>query len=90
VSDQTITFLVLAAVVVVVSESLDATGVTAWARQQLVARVGESRTRLLVVSASAHRCSGGSEHGTERRVRTPEAPRLAFPAMLWLQRNRYL
>ena len=32
----------------VVSESLDATGVTAWAGQQLVARVGESRTRLLV------------------------------------------
>ena len=33
----------------VVSESLDATGVTAWAGQQLVARVGESRTRLLVL-----------------------------------------
>ena len=32
----------------VVSESLDATGVTAWAGQLLVARVGESRTRLLV------------------------------------------
>lgn len=33
----------------IVSESLDATGVTAWAGQQLVARVGESRTRLLVL-----------------------------------------
>jgi di/tricarboxylate transporter len=33
----------------VVSESLDATGVTAWAGQQLVLRVGESRTRLLVL-----------------------------------------
>ena len=33
----------------VVSESLDATGVTAWAGQQLVARVGESRMRLLVL-----------------------------------------
>jgi di/tricarboxylate transporter len=33
----------------VVSESLDATGVTAWAGQQLVARVGKSRTRLLVL-----------------------------------------
>ena len=33
----------------VVSESLDATGVTAWAGQQLIARVGESRTRLLVL-----------------------------------------
>jgi di/tricarboxylate transporter len=33
----------------VVSESLDATGVTAWMGKQLVARVGESRTRLLVL-----------------------------------------
>jgi di/tricarboxylate transporter len=33
----------------VVSESLDATGVTAWAGEQLVVRVGESRTRLLVM-----------------------------------------
>src|SRR6185436_16967740 len=33
----------------VVSESLDATGVTAWAGQELVAHVGESRTRLLVL-----------------------------------------
>jgi di/tricarboxylate transporter len=33
----------------VVSESLDATGVTAWAGEQLVDRVGESRTRLLVL-----------------------------------------
>ena len=96
VSDQTITFLVLAAVVVVfvldrlpvavvavgtslslwatgvldlnqalagfgdpavlfiaslfvVSESLDATGVTAWAGQMLIERVGESRRRLLVL-----------------------------------------
>jgi di/tricarboxylate transporter len=32
----------------VVSESLQETGVTAWAGQQLVGRVGESRTRLLV------------------------------------------
>jgi Na+/H+ antiporter NhaD/arsenite permease-like protein len=32
----------------VVSESLDATGITAWAGQLLVGRVGESRTRLLV------------------------------------------
>jgi di/tricarboxylate transporter len=96
VSDQTITFLVLAAVVVVfildrlpvavvavatalslwatgvldlnqalagfgdpavlfiaalfvVSESLDATGVTAWAGEHLTARVGDSRTRLLLL-----------------------------------------
>jgi di/tricarboxylate transporter len=33
----------------IVAESLDATGVTAWAGQQLVAQVGESRTRLIVL-----------------------------------------
>jgi hypothetical protein len=55
VSDTTITFLILGAVIVVfvlgrlpvavvVSESLDATRVSAWARQQLIALVGESRT----------------------------------------------
>jgi di/tricarboxylate transporter len=33
----------------VVSESLDATGITAWAGQELVAHVGESRRRLLVL-----------------------------------------
>jgi hypothetical protein len=59
----------------VVSESLDATGVTAWAGQQLVARAGESRARLLVLSTASDRLP---------------APGLGFPAMLWLQRNRYL
>jgi di/tricarboxylate transporter len=34
----------------IVSESLDATGVTAWTGRQLVVRVGESRTRLLVLT----------------------------------------
>ena len=33
----------------VVSESLNATGVTAWAGEQLIERVGTSRTRLLVL-----------------------------------------
>lgn len=33
----------------VVSEGLDATGVTAWAGQFLISRAGESRTRLMVV-----------------------------------------
>jgi di/tricarboxylate transporter len=33
----------------VVSESLDSTGITAWAGEQLVARVGASRTRLIVL-----------------------------------------
>jgi di/tricarboxylate transporter len=42
--------VVFIAALFVVSESLDATGVTAWAGQQLVARVGESRTRLLVLT----------------------------------------
>src|SRR5690348_8139278 len=32
----------------VVSEALDATGVTTWAGQQLTARVGNSQTRLVV------------------------------------------
>jgi hypothetical protein len=41
VSHTTITFFVLAVVVVF--------GVTAWAGEQLIARVGESRTRLLVL-----------------------------------------
>jgi di/tricarboxylate transporter len=34
----------------VVSEALDATGVTTWAGQQLIANVGKSQTRLLVLS----------------------------------------
>lgn len=34
----------------VVSEGLDATGVTAWAGQQLIERVGNSQTRLLVLT----------------------------------------
>jgi di/tricarboxylate transporter len=33
----------------VVSEALDATGVTAWAGQELIARSGESRARLIVL-----------------------------------------
>src|SRR6187200_2821622 len=45
--DPTVLFI---ASLFVVSEGLDATGVTAWAGQQLVVRVGESRTRLLVLT----------------------------------------
>src|SRR6478736_675436 len=44
--DPTVIFI---ASLFVVSEALDATGITAWAGQQLVARVGESRTRRMVV-----------------------------------------
>ena len=39
--------VIFIAALFVVSESLDATGITAWAGQQLIASVGESRTRLL-------------------------------------------
>ena len=44
--DQAVIFI---AALFVVSEGLDASGVTAWAGQALIARVGESRTRLLVL-----------------------------------------
>lgn len=44
--DPTVLFI---ASLFVVSEGLDATGVTAWAGQQLVDRAGEGRTRLLVL-----------------------------------------
>ena len=44
--DPTVIFI---ASLFVVSEALDATGVTAWAGQQLIGRVGESRTRLIVL-----------------------------------------
>lgn len=44
--DPTVLFI---AALFVVSESLDATGVTAWAGQQVIARAGTRRTVLLVV-----------------------------------------
>src|SRR3954451_144274 len=43
--DPTVVFI---ASLFVVSEALEASGVTAWAGQVLMARVGESRTRLIV------------------------------------------
>jgi di/tricarboxylate transporter len=46
-SDPTVLFI---ASLFVVSEALAASGVTAWVSQQLVARAGESRTRLLVLT----------------------------------------
>ena len=45
--DPTVIFI---ASLFVVSESLDAAGVTSWAGQELIARVGESRTRLIVLT----------------------------------------
>ena len=44
--DPTVIFI---ASLFVISEALDATGVTAWAGQELIARTGESRTRVLVL-----------------------------------------
>ena len=41
--------VIFIATLFVVSEGLDASGVTAWAGQELIVRVGESRTRLLVL-----------------------------------------
>ena len=41
--------VVLIAALFVVSEGLDATGVTAWAGQRVIAGAGESRTRLVVL-----------------------------------------
>ena len=45
--DPTVIFI---AALFVVSEALDSTGVTAWAGQVLIARAGDSRTRLLVLT----------------------------------------
>lgn len=42
--------VIFIATLFVVSEGLDATGVTTWAGQQLIARVGDSQTRLLVLT----------------------------------------
>ena len=72
----------------VVSESLDATGVTAWAGQHLVARVGESRTRLLVLTLlpgrGADRADQRQRRGRGARCRwswsPPAAAALAAPA----------
>lgn len=46
--DPTVLFI---AALFVVSESLDATGVTAWAGQRVIARAGTTRSRLVVVVA---------------------------------------
>ena len=45
--DPTVIFI---ASLFVVSEALDATGVTAWAGQELIAKAGDSRTRLIVLT----------------------------------------
>ena len=73
----------------VVSAGLDATGVTAWAGQLLIARAGESRTRLLVLvmvlvalltalisvnGAVAALLPGGRRHGDPARPPDLAAP----------------
>jgi Na+/H+ antiporter NhaD/arsenite permease-like protein len=58
--DPTVIFI---ASLSVVSEALDATGVTAWAGQRLIASAGESRTRLIVLTMGA----GGAAHGAWSR-----------------------
>jgi di/tricarboxylate transporter len=45
--DPTVIFI---ASLFVVSEALDASGVTAWAGQQLIARAGESRARVMILT----------------------------------------
>jgi Na+/H+ antiporter NhaD/arsenite permease-like protein len=52
--DPTVIFI---ASLFVVSEGLDATGVTAWAGQRLIASAGESRARLIVLTMALGRSS---------------------------------
>ena len=47
--------VIFIATLFVVSEGLDASGVTTWAGQELIARVGDSRTRLHRADAAAGR-----------------------------------
>ena len=58
----------------VVSESLDASGITAWAGQELTARVGESRTRDDRADDAARRAAHGADQ-RQRRGRGAAADR---------------
>ena len=51
--DPTVIFI---ASLFVVGEALDATGVTAWAGQQLTSGAGDSRTRLVVLMMCTSPC----------------------------------
>ena len=62
--DPTVIFI---ASLFVVSEALDATGVTAWAGQRLIASAGESRTRLIVADDGARRAADGADQRQRRR-----------------------
>ena len=84
----------------VVSEALDATGVTAWAGQQLIDRSGASRTRLLVLMMLLVAALDGADqpNGVGRRAaarhrrdgRAPPAHALAAPAAARVRRARGL
>ena len=65
--DQAVIFI---ASLFVVSAGLDATGVTAWAGQFLIARAGNSRVRLMVVMLLLRMKHKGLlwRHGTHRRL----------------------
>ena len=71
--DPTVIFI---ASLFVVSEGLEAAGVTAWVGQQLVARVGESRTRLIVLHDAAGRAADRADQ-RQRRGRRARAGRRA-------------
>ena len=62
--DPTVIFI---ASLFVVSEGLDAAGVTAWAGQQLIARVGDSRTRLIVLTMLLVRRADRADQRQRRR-----------------------
>ena len=66
--------VIFIATLFVVSEGLDATGVTTWAGQALIARVGESRTRLHRADDAAGRRTDRADQ-RERRGRRPAAGR---------------
>ena len=53
----------------VVSEALDATGVTTWAGQQLIKRVGDSQTRLVVLTMLLSAGLSGAHRAERRRGR---------------------
>ncbi len=65
--------IIFIATLFVVSEALDATGVTAWAGQQLIDRAGDSRTRLLVLMMLHRRGADGARH--RQRARSPRCCR---------------
>ncbi len=66
---QTIIFI---AALFVISEALDATGVTTWAGQRIIAAAGGERNRLVVALLALVACSRRS---SRRTVRSPRSCR---------------